>query len=82
MAKKHLTGTVTLTKAGRIWDTYDLTLNFTKEVRATFQKNPERTMAQFLKRKGFKVNSIQFIKLKSIMNFVTRVCVLLWTNPP
>jgi hypothetical protein len=62
MATKHLTGTITLIKTGRKYETYALRFKTTTALRAAFWKNPETMMARFLRRKGFKVNSIRVLR--------------------
>jgi hypothetical protein len=62
MAKTSLTGTITRIKSGRIYETFELRLSGTNAARVAFEKRPEGALTQFLKSKGFKVNSIRVIK--------------------
>jgi len=65
MARQPLAGTMTLTKHARIYDYFDVKLKPTKSARLALAENPERIMRAFLKRKGFKVNSIRIVTRRS-----------------
>ena len=65
MAQRNLIGTMALTKTSGLYDTWDIRLKLTTKQRAAFEQDPERIMTEFLTKRGFKVNSMRFVKRRS-----------------
>ena len=70
MSKNRVEGTVTLVKSTRYQEFYDLDLKLTAEAREAFAENPDEMMAEFLRRKGFTVNTVLVINPKKFMDDV------------
>jgi len=68
MTKHRVEGTVTLVKSTKYQEFYDLKLRLTAPAKKAFSKNPDKMMAEFLRRKGFSVNTVLVINPKKLKN--------------
>jgi hypothetical protein len=68
MSKHRVEGSVTLVKSTKYQEFYDLNLTLTAPAKKAFSKNPDKMMAEFLRRKGFTVNTVLVINPKRLKN--------------